>query len=160
MKESHKEHLKIFGDDLYLHGSRGMADRCFFESHPDVSKSDWDYATQNRIDWVATRNGWVQVVDQSYTDNDTMYVYEKIIDGDKIQVSERVNLKRYMYVFNSILPEFYFKYLWKGSDKCLPVEDRRNFYNNLYGLYDLGVEVGANPNKKELNGARIEEIMF
>lgn len=150
--ENHEE-LKIFGE-VFLHGSRGMLDRYeqgwIFTDHPLSKKrivlkenTDWDYATQNvqnwqDLVWRVTKEGWEEVVDASYCDNDTAHVFEKIIDGSKVQVSLRQNLNRYRDVFNSVDTDFYFSFLWKNSPECLPIEGRREFWNSLYYAWDCG----------------------
>lgn len=135
--ENHPD-LKIFGK-VYLHGSRFMNSRYLpWEECVDLPEdTDWDYAAQNVSDWQALvdealKQGWIEVVDQSYTDANTAHVFEKMIDGQKVQVSLRQNLEAYVKAINTIEPDFYFKYLWKGSDICISVEDRRMFWDAMY----------------------------
>lgn len=131
--------IEPFGE-VYLHGSRGMAKRASRE--PLLPEStDWDYAAQHTQPWQeivakAMADGWVEVVTESYKDNDTAFVFEKYLDGKKVQVSLRQNLERYKEVFEGIDPDFYFKYLWKGSKDCFSVDERRKYFNDLYGEYD------------------------
>ena len=139
---NHKE-LQIFGE-VWLHGSRHMNRRMFPWDAKELSEgTDWDYAAQHHQPWhqtdrLANENGWVEVVDESYMDDNTAFVYEKIIEGEKVQVSLRQDLEAYKSCFTSVDPEFYFTYLWKGSEKCLPVKDRRKFWNSLYHCHREG----------------------
>jgi hypothetical protein len=139
---NHKE-LKIFGE-VWLHGSRKMNQRQFPWDRKKLPEgTDWDYAAQHKQPWQQTdqmvkSEGWVEVVDKSYMDNDTAFVYEKVIDGEKVQVSLRQDLARYKAVFTSVDPDFYFLYLWKGSDNCLDVNYRRAFWNQMYWSYEAG----------------------
>ena len=140
---NHKE-LKIFGE-VWLHGSRKMGQRLLpWETKELPKETDWDYAAQHWQPWqllveVASEKGWAEVVDKSYMDDNTAFVFEKVVDGEKVQVSLRQSLDTYKSCFTSVDPEFYFTYLWKGSEKCLPVEDRRKFWNSLYYSYNAGV---------------------
>ena len=143
-KFANHEELQIFGE-VWLHGSRRMSSRLLpWETMELPEGTDWDYAAQHKQPWqqmerVAYKNGWTEVVDKSYMDNNTAFVYEKTIDGEKVQVSLRQCLPTYKACFNSVDPDFYFTYLWKGSYKCFPVEDRRKFWNSLYDTYIKGV---------------------
>lgn len=137
-------HLKNelpFYDEFFLHGSRGK--KTLLGDSPDITHSDWDFAVQHKQPWQdfdqrLVSKGWVGCVGKSYLDNDTAFVYEKTINSNKVQISCRQNLKRYKDVWNSVSPDFYFRYLWKGAPNCLPVEDRRELYNSLYYVWDCG----------------------
>lgn len=137
-----KADIKIFGD-VFLHGSRGMYNKSFYLTPQLPQSTDWDYAAQHtqscqQLLEDAIKAGWVECVDKSYMDDDTTFVFERSINGNKVQVSMRQNLLRYKDCFNSIDVDFYFKYLWKSSGDCLSVEDRRKFFNSLYSCWDSG----------------------
>jgi hypothetical protein len=131
--------IEPFGE-VFLHGSRAMAKRS--GNLPLLPEStDYDYAAQHTQPWQelvakAEKEGWVEIVTDSYKDNDTAFVFEKTLEGKKVQVSLRQNLDRYKAVFEDIDPDYYFQYLWKGSVDCLSVEKRREYYNKLYAEYD------------------------
>ena len=136
------EELRIFGK-VFLHGSRNkFSTRLPWEPQPVIPEgTDWDYAAQHKQPWQQfvqeiEAAGWKECVDKSYMDNDTAFVFEKSIDGEKVQVSLRQNLNRYIDCCSIIDSDFYFKYLWKGADSVLPVEDRRKFFNTMYCLWD------------------------
>lgn len=132
--------IEPFGE-VFLHGSRFMAERAGKTALLPES-TDYDYAAQHTQPWQeivakAESLGWVEIVTESYKDNDTAFVFERVVDGKKVQVSLRQNLARYKSVFEGIDPEYYFQYLWKGSVNCLSVEERRKYYNKLYAEYDI-----------------------
>ena len=138
--------LKIFGE-VWLHGSRRMKSTLSPWKTPSKlpEGTDWDYAAQHNQPWqtlddLAKRNGWVEVVDKSYMDNNTALVYEKVIEGEKVQVSMRQCLDTYKSCFSGLEPTFYFRYLWKGSTECLPLDQRRNLWNLMYWVYQRGVD--------------------
>jgi len=128
-----------FGD-CWLHGSRAMSER-FWPSFDLPEGTDYDYAVQHTQPWQeivdkADALGWVDAVSKSYMDNDTAFVFEKMVEGKKIQVSLRQNLQRYKSCFSAIDAPFYFKYLWKGSDDCFDIITRRRYYNTLYDCWN------------------------
>ena len=129
---------------VWLHGSRYMASRTFGCNKVILPEdTDWDYAAQHTQPWqqvyeAAIKEGWVEVVTESYKDNNTAYVFEKMLGDKKVQVSLRQNLQQYQDCYNGISPDFYFKYLWKKSPSCLPVEDRKKYYNQLYYAWETG----------------------
>jgi len=149
-KDLEKELPKL--GEFFLHGSRGRLGLSFGLSTSkksyteDVKNSDWDFACQHvkefhswqEQDLYMKERGWTECVDKSYLDNDTAFVYEKMLGKNKIQISFRQNLDRYKTIWYLIPEEFYFKYLWKKSENCFPVEERRQFFNTMYGIYDNG----------------------
>ena len=85
MFEKHPD-LAIFGE-VFLHGSREMHSRLSLFSYlggsiPSLAEdTDWDYATQNVVDWrqlyqEAVHLGWEEVVSKSYLDANTAHVFE------------------------------------------------------------------------------------
>lgn len=124
-----------FISEFFLHGSRGKLDSSYCVS------SDYDFACQHEQPWQETyalllEEEFVECVEKSYLDNDTAFVFEKEILGEKVQLSFRQNLNRYKNVWNSIGEDFYKQFLWKKSEACLPVDARKNFYNSLYYVWD------------------------
>lgn len=129
-----KETFPSIGE-FYLHGSRakGLANE----------NSDFDFACQHTQPWVNQRwmmeqEGFKEIIIESYVDNDTTFVYEKIINGEKVQVSFRKDLNRYKACWTSLDTETYRKLFWKQSPTCLPVEIRRDLWNIMYRCYDEG----------------------
>ena len=151
MKDMFKNHpdLKIFGE-VFLHGSRGMVKRELFSKREHLVKnSDWDYAAQHHQPWEKhyskiIAHGWEEIETKSYGDSNTAFVFEKTIDGQKVQVSLRHDIDLYKHCVYSVDYDFYWKYLWKGSEDCMPVEYRKCYWNSLYYAYGFGKMEGSN----------------
>ena len=138
-------HEKLFPFKVFLTGSREKESQYFAFLPEDLGKivtpeTDWDYATQadNFAEHWLIKNNFKMNGLSSYCDNDTKFVYEKIIDGQKVQVSLRENLHRYIDCFNGVDWYFYRKYLHKSSPDCMDKDKQREFWNALYYAWDCG----------------------
>lgn len=118
MKSNHEKAIRKFTNgEIYLHGSRRMAERLGREMPKDT---DYDYAVDYLDSPALVRAfdlGWVECVDKSYTDENTSVVIEKYIDGDKVQVSSRFCLHIYKDIFESIDPQYYFDVFRKDKTR-------------------------------------------
>lgn len=126
MKPEHEEEIRKFlpeGNTLYLHGSRAKLENMPVEI-------DYDYATERLYlenMYKAFDNGWEEIVSQSYVDDNTSLVFQKMIGKDKVQVSARTNLDTYKTVFESMPLEVY-KAFRDKNDK----EGLKNYLNKEY----------------------------
>lgn len=119
MKKEHFNEIKkavpwVTEDRVFLNGSRYMLPRVTM-SVEIPEGTDYDYA----IDRVEVRDinrffskGWKEVLTESYKDANTSCVFEKIIDGDKVQVMSRIDLDEYIYAFTKIKPNVYYS-MWR-----------------------------------------------
>jgi len=128
--------VSLWSDSYYLFGSKDMAQKSLGKEKV-VEDSDWDFAlqsfgTQESDDEVAERLGWSLKDRVSYLDMQTYGVYEKQIEGYKVQISCKRDLEFFQMVFESISPSFYWKYLHKSSDLVLPREAQTALFNQLY----------------------------
>ena len=115
-----KEIRKFYPEgEIYLHGSRRKALDIGKCDLPD--NTDYDYAVDymyiDQIDKALT-GGWKECVDKSYLDSNSSVVLEKIIRGDKVQVSARQSLGVYKKAFESISAEDYFQNFWKKDKEA------------------------------------------
>ena len=121
-------------DEFYLYGSTSKIDTITSE---DLSifdeNSDYDFAVQ---DSAATEgelfgNGWVKKDDLDYQDDMTVSVYERVLDGHKVQVSLRNDLKTFKEVWNSVPYEFYWRFINKRAPMFIGKEGVKLYLNQL-----------------------------
>jgi hypothetical protein len=117
----------------YLFGSRWMP----LISHGLPDDTDWDFAfpyegsEQLEID-KAESLGWVKKPTEKYKDQLHFITWEKVVDGYKIQMCSKINLRFFIDSFRSIDPDFYWKYLHRSSYLCLPKETQCAIFNQIY----------------------------
>lgn len=121
-------------DEFYLYGSTSKIDAITSE---DLSifdeNSDYDFAVQDRGATAKElfENGWVKKEDLDYQDDMTVSVYERVLDGHKVQVSLRNDLTTFKEVWNSVPYEFYWRFLNKRAPTFIGNEGVKLYLNQL-----------------------------
>lgn len=94
-----------------------------------IKHSDWDFAVQydEALDDWCSVTGWTVVCDPNYTDDNTQIVYEKIIDGNTVQLSLRNDLGAFARLWSTITPEFF-----ENELKKMDRESMKEWFNENY----------------------------
>jgi len=108
--------LGDLGFPYYLGGSRYMAERCAESAYKVhiIETTDWDfYATwaKEREELLLQKGFTINQNAQEYRDSEAIVVLEK----GNIDFILRMNAEFYHSIFENIIPEFYYKFLWKSS---------------------------------------------
>ncbi len=124
---------------IYLYGSvskQGWIDQDYTMSFDD--NSDYDFAigynatSTSHLDHPA--NGWTKKEEMSYQDSSTVGIYEKQLNGFKVQVSQRYDLDAFTRAWDSIPSSFYWKYINKRSPTAFPREDVKEYLDQLFRI--------------------------
>jgi len=141
--------------DMFLYGSRDMADDWGNVSHysPLVENSDWDFAVRNslRVENYLVMDGWKEKKTEAYKDATTFRVYDKEIDGYKIQISLRDKFDAFKSVWNNIPQDFYWKYINKKSKYAMSPDEVSQYISSMAYVYEAGFNKGASESKKSLD---------
>lgn len=120
----------------HLFGSRWMSQ--YWPYQGIVSEeTDWDFAfpyegSEAAEDLKAESLGWTQKEHLKYQDSLHFKTWEKFVDGHKVQMCSKINLKKFIEVFRGIDPPFYWRFLHKSSMEVLPKESQKEVFNQLY----------------------------
>lgn len=123
----------------FLFGSRS-----FYEHTPE---SDWDFAVQFSEDRekLLLEKGWALKDfngEGDYVDHDTISVFEKVVDGRKIQIALRRDVKRFAACWDQISHFIYKRHINKRSKEAWSKMEVAQYLNDLFSLYDRGKEAG------------------
>jgi hypothetical protein len=136
--EEISEEINKLHKNTFLFGSRYMAQ--YFGYLNSISKeTDWDFAfpyegSEQVETEKATSLGWVEKPTEKYKDGLHFITWEKIVGEHKVQMCSKINLSEFKSTFERIPPEFYWKYLHKSSDSCLPKETQTDIFNLMYSM--------------------------
>lgn len=123
--------------DLYLYGSTSKLSS--FEARElenfDES-SDYDFAVQDsaKVHDQLISLGWRKKDELSYQDAQTVHIFEGQVDGERVQISLRVELDKFKEVWESIPAEFYWHFLNKRSPTFIGREGVKTYLDQLYFL--------------------------
>ena len=106
-----KDRLRV-KREFHRTGSRYMACAYPPSYFGQVRESDWDFVTDYMLldeinEWLS--DGWVELDNQSYLDRNTSIVLEKVIFGEKVQVSMKNDVHLYLEAVDDLDAEEYFK---------------------------------------------------
>ncbi len=126
MKNDKTTALGVVSDldvDVYLGGSRRMAQKYGFSIDPDT---DYDfYATYSSvIAYELIKNGFVDTAVESNTEYDLDTEAVQIFYRDNVQIVLRKDAVFYESVFENIPKEVYVNYLWKSAPHLKHMDER------------------------------------
>lgn len=123
--------------ELFLYGSTSKIVRGEYEQYQNFDElSDYDFAVH---DTKATHDqlislGWVKKDELSYQDAQTVHIFEGSVDGERVQVSLRVDLPKFKEAWKSVDAEFYWRFLNKRSPTFIGREGVQKYLDQLYWL--------------------------
>ena len=123
--------------DLYLYGSTSKISGFQAEDLTTFDESsDYDFAVQ---DAKITHDqlislGWQKKDKLSYQDAQTVHIFEGRVDGERVQVSLRVDLPKFKEAWKSIDYDFYWKFLNKRSPTFIGREGVKLYLDQLFWL--------------------------
>ena len=130
MSKLAQAYFKEMGWKFHLQGSRSKG-FC-------TPESDWDYfldadeQAAQKVPYGILFKEWSLLVDESYADASTKFVFEKTFPDGRVQVSCRKNYSAVAQAWDAIPVDFYGKYLCKRSESCLGRDFVKGFMNYLY----------------------------
>jgi hypothetical protein len=132
-----KQEVSLITPKPYLFGSRYMAQ--YWPWGGKADNSDWDFAfPYNGYEHAEVSKleslGWEPKDVLKYMDNISFAVYEKIINGHKVQMCSKINLGVFKRTWERIQPKFYWHYLHKSSSTVLPKEVQKDIFNQMYTM--------------------------
>jgi hypothetical protein len=124
-------------NDFFLYGSSskiGSWEAVEIENFDE--NSDYDFAVQ---DSLAVYNeliklGWQKKEELSYQDAQTVHIFEGQIGGERVQISLRVDLSRFIEAWKSIDPVFYWTFLNKRSSSFIGRDAVKTYLDQLFYL--------------------------
>jgi predicted nucleotidyltransferase len=133
--EKIKHEVSLMHPEAYLFGSRYMAK--YLEDGKRVENSDWDFAFPYEGSETleldrAKKLGWQPKESLKYMDNMSLSVYEKEVEGYKVQMCSKLNMALFKRAWESIHKDFYWDYLHKSSPYALPQVVQKEVFNQLY----------------------------
>ena len=124
-------------NDFFLYGSSskiGVWEAMEIENFDE--NSDYDFAVQDSkvVHDELIKLGWQKKDELSYQDAQTVHIFEGQVGGEKVQISLRVNLPRFIEAWKSIDPVFYWTFLNKRSPSFIGRDAVKTYLDQLFYL--------------------------
>lgn len=124
-------------DEFFLYGSSskiGVFEPQEWENFAE--DSDFDFAVQDKAETLDEMLclGWKKKDELSYQDAQTAHIFEGEIDGQRVQISLRVDLARFKEAWKSVDPVFYWTFLNKRSPSFIGKDAVKTYLDQLFYL--------------------------